>query len=141
MIVLNISLFSFRHAWSLQILKVKEDSRSSCSGTFWLFPFPNVLRFVYIYIYIERERERVATQGFSSSLELRVQFCLLVCCTYPSLSTVNKEKNLKISVLLYEWTREKHNRFPTRMVYLYYISCLRYTILVGNPGYIGVLKV
>ena len=27
------------------------------------------------------------------SLELRVQFCLLVCCTYPSLPTVNKEKN------------------------------------------------
>ena len=26
------------------------------------------------------------------SLELRVQFCLLVCCTYPSLSTVKKEK-------------------------------------------------
>ena len=23
--------------------------------------------------------------------------------------------------------------FPTRMVYLYYISCLRYTLLVGNP--------
>ena len=23
--------------------------------------------------------------------------------------------------------------FPTRMVYLYYMSCLRYTILVGNP--------
>ena len=23
--------------------------------------------------------------------------------------------------------------FPTRMVYLYYISCLRYTIPVGNP--------
>ena len=33
-------------------------------------------------------------QGFLSSLELRVQFCLLVCCTYPSSSTVNKEKNL-----------------------------------------------
>ena len=30
-----------------------------------------------------------------SSLELRVQFCLLVCCTYPSSSTVNKEKSLK----------------------------------------------
>ena len=27
--------------------------------------------------------------------------------------------------------------FPTRMVYLYYISCLRYTILVGNPQYIA----
>ena len=26
---------------------------------------------------------------------LRVQFCSLVCCTYPSSSTVNKEKNLK----------------------------------------------
>ena len=37
---------------------------------------------------------RVATQCSWSSLELRVQFCLLVCCTYPSSSTVNKEKNL-----------------------------------------------
>ena len=36
----------------------------------------------------------MATQGFLSSLELRVQFCLLVCCTHPSSSTVNKEKNL-----------------------------------------------
>ena len=26
--------------------------------------------------------------------------------------------------------------FPTRMVYLYYISCLRYTILAGNPQFI-----
>ena len=25
--------------------------------------------------------------------------------------------------------------FPTRMVYFYHISCLRYTILVGNPRY------
>ena len=25
--------------------------------------------------------------------------------------------------------------FPTRMVYLYYLSCLRYTILVGNPRF------
>ena len=25
--------------------------------------------------------------------------------------------------------------FPTTMVYLYYISCLRYTILVGNPRF------
>ena len=24
--------------------------------------------------------------------------------------------------------------FPTRMVYLYYMICLRYTIVVGNPG-------
>ena len=35
----------------------------------------------------------MAIQGFLSSLEWRVQFCLLVCCTYPSLLTVNKEKN------------------------------------------------
>ena len=34
----------------------------------------------------------MATQGFCS-LEWRVQFCLLVCGTYPSLLTVNKEKN------------------------------------------------
>ena len=29
--------------------------------------------------------------------------------------------------------KETNRGFPTRMVYLYYISCLRYTILVGNP--------
>ena len=41
---------------------------------------------------------RVATQCSLSSLELRVQFCLLVCCTYPSSSTVNKEKNLIVQL-------------------------------------------
>ena len=30
--------------------------------------------------------------------------------------------------------------FPTRMVYLCYISCLRYTILVGNPRIIEPLE-
>ena len=30
-------------------------------------------------------------------------------------------------------TEAANRGFPTRMVYLYYISCLRYTILVGNP--------
>ena len=30
--------------------------------------------------------------------------------------------------------RPTNQGFPTRMVYLYYISCLRYTILAGNPG-------
>ena len=39
-----------------------------------------------------------------------------------------------------QWDKlEKYNfiirGFPTRMVYLYYISCLRYTILVGNPRF------
>ena len=33
----------------------------------------------------------------------------------------------------YQWL--KYWGFLTRMVYLYYISCLRYTILVGNPLY------
>ena len=36
----------------------------------------------------------MATQCSLSSLKLRVQFCLLVCCTYSSSLTVNKEKNL-----------------------------------------------
>ena len=31
--------------------------------------------------------------------------------------------------------------FPTRMVYLYYISCLRYTILVGNPRYTPICSI
>ena len=29
--------------------------------------------------------------------------------------------------------KTKIRGFPTRMVYLHYISCLRYTIQVGNP--------
>ena len=43
--------------------------------------------YIYIYIYMEWLRKAFC------SLEWRVQFCLLFCCTYPSLSTVNKEKN------------------------------------------------
>ena len=30
--------------------------------------------------------------------------------------------------------------FPTKMVYLYYISYLRYTILAGNPRYINCIR-
>ena len=30
-----------------------------------MFPFPNVLRFVYIYIYRERERERERERGYA----------------------------------------------------------------------------
>ena len=33
------------------------------------------------------------------------------------------------------------NQNPTRMVYLHYISCLRYTILVGNPDHTGNVNV
>ena len=37
------------------------------------------------------------------------------------------------------WTHDVlsvlYRGFPTRMVNLYYISCLRYTIVVGNPRY------
>ena len=62
-----------------------EDSRSHCSETFWLFPFQERS---LVCIYIESSYARLFV-----SLELRVQFSLLVCCTYPSLSTVNKEKN------------------------------------------------
>ena len=60
-------------------LIVQEHSGCFVSRTFF--------GFVYIY--------RVATQCSLSSLELSVQSCLLVCCTYPSSSTVNKEKKLK----------------------------------------------
>ena len=46
-------------------------------------------------------------------------FCVCTCSTH--LSVFNKERHCR------------NRGFPTRMVYLYYISCLRYTILVGNP--------
>ena len=46
-------------------------------------------------------------------------------------SKTNKQKE---SVKLW-----KYRGFPTRMVHLYYISCLRYTILVGNPRYVSIV--
>ena len=49
-----------------------------------MFPFPERS---LVCIYLKWLRKAFC------SLELRVQFCLLVYCTYPSLSTVNKEKN------------------------------------------------
>ena len=49
-----------------------------------MFPFPEPS---FVLIYIQRLRKAFC------SLELRVQFCLLVCCTYPSFATVNKGKN------------------------------------------------
>ena len=33
------------------------------------------------------------------------------------------------------YNKKIYRGFPTRMVYLYYILCLRYTILVENPRY------
>ena len=93
-----------------KILDLTVQEHSGC------FLFPNVLRFVYIY--------RVATQCSLSSLELRVQFCLLVCCTYSSSSTVNKEKNLidqRASLRVdtretqqINWRRGRHWDFPHR---------------------------
>ena len=59
--------------------------------------------------------------GILSSLELRVQFCLLVCCTYPSSSTVNKEKNLKDQrASLRVDTRETTGILQTRWSTFYY---------------------
>ena len=34
----------------------------------------------------------------------------------------------------------QYRGFPTRMVYLYYVSCLRCTILAGNPRYVVEVK-
>ena len=56
------------------------------------------------------EYDIVATQGILSSLELRVQFCLLVCCTCPSSSTMNKEKNLIVQRASLQVGTRKHNR-------------------------------
>ena len=48
------------------------------------------------------------------------------------------ERNRHISVRTL--TSIKCRGFPTRMVYIYYISCLRYTILVGNPRIVYFVK-
>ena len=41
-------------------------------------------------------------------------------------SSADTEKSSALSTVTYQG-------FPTRMVYLYYTSCLRYTFLAGNP--------
>ena len=49
----------------------------------------------------------------------------LLLCKYVAVLVVS-HKVLLISI---------NRGFLTQMVYLYYISCLRYAILVGNPQY------
>ena len=36
-------------------------------------------------------------------------------------------------IIIQKTETRSYREYPTRMVYLHYISCLRYTILVGNP--------
>ena len=47
-------------------------------------------------------------------------------------------QHLFIHLFIYfdQWNQSKYWGFPTREVYLHYISCLRYTILVGYPRYV-----
>ena len=51
-------------------------------------------------------------------------FLALVCMEIQSCMT---------GAIVYSQLQVVYRGFPTRMVYLYSISCLRYTILVGNP--------
>ena len=55
----------------------------------------------------------------------------LICIRIKLYRTTGKDNNTKIFSMRYS----AYRGFPTRMVYLHYISCLRYTILVGNPQY------
>ena len=60
----------------------------------------------------------------------------------PLPSRVSVEDKIKVMKSVSVWKMyqrlsdvDSYRGFPTRMVYLCYISCLRYTILVGNPRY------
>ena len=52
--------------------------------------------------------------------------CLYVCMR-------ETQRDLESERIRWVIPEEVNWEFPTRMVYLYYIPCLRYTILVGNP--------
>ena len=54
--------------------------------------------------------------------------CWLVCVVSVSCFGGGGREREQSDVLVFQG-------FPARMVYLYYISCLRYTILVGNPRF------
>ena len=57
-------------------------------------------------------------------------FCQLFLTHLPGLLLSTVSVHLLLTLLL-----SAYRGFPTRKVYLYYISCLRYTILVGNHRY------
>ena len=72
------------------------------------------------------------------------RLCKLASCLHALCSTtVGRRDVLCIKSMHTETHARQHissmcstlpyQGFSTRMVYLYYISCLRYTILVGNP--------
>ena len=71
--------------------------------------------FVHMYLYICRLCE-----------------CIYACAFVMHMHTCYV--NVSMGMLVY---MSVYRGFPTRMVYLYYISCLRYTILVGNPRYMS----
>ena len=60
---------------------------------------------------------------------------IVLCIVLPHCLTVNPHSELSLVTEPSMRFTISYRGFPTRMVYLYYISCLRYTILVGNPRY------
>ena len=63
----------------------------------------------------------------------RLQFRYLGLTEWASSSTVTCIMTVSNTVSELLPVQTTMRGFPIRMVYLYYISCLRYTILVGNP--------
>ena len=53
-----------------------------------------------------------------------------IICSYKSINRASTYRSIYCS------NKETYQEFPTKMVYLYSISCLRYTILAGNPHFI-----
>ena len=81
----------------------------------WLSYIPRTLSLKYLIL------QRIEGQ-------VMAHFPVYHLCTEKSVSVFL----LVVMVFLMKWIVWG---FPTRMVCLYYISCLRYTILVGNPWY------
>ena len=71
----------------------------------------------------------ILTLSFTVYLFLLLSF--LVCLSF----SVSVFPSLHFSPPSYLFTFTTYRGFSTRLVYLHYISCLRYTILVGNPQY------
>ena len=76
----------------------------------------------------------------SLSLSLSLSLCLGVCvCVCVCIMCVC----VFVCVCIFQFFSvigvKAYQGFPTRMVYLYYKSCLRYTILIGNPRYVSLV--
>ena len=77
--------------------------------------------------------------SLSLFLTLSLSLSLSLSSPLPSLPALSPTFVTFLSITVSVCPPFSYRGFPTRMMYLYYLSCLRYIILAGNPQYMCII--